>query len=238
MLSRRLALLTLAFAGLGFACSGGTSRRDAEPRRDGEDDSLPPEPRFADNVDALFDVLIPAEHDGKGKLISPGAREAGANELLARARFGTLAVALGFVPLLPDAIMRELEDLGAAFRAALDADLDVLAALERPGVRFRDLPRSAQETLVDRAFEDPVRRPVMEIVRAASFTAYLGAVGNDVGLRAIGYPAFEDIAKGIAVSGYPRTVAGKREDYTFNEAPPATTTEDLSLVLDENGDLR
>ena len=49
----------------------------------------------------------------------------------------------------------------------------------------------------------------MWVVRSACFVAYLGAAYSDVGLREIGFPPFENLADGLAVSGYPRTRTGR-----------------------------
>jgi len=235
MISRREALGSLAALLASLTACGSAAESEKQPNsRSPEGSDLPPEAAFSDNVDALFDVLIPAERDAKGKLVSPGAREAGANEVLALDRFAALAVALGLVPQIDAAGVARLEELGGLLRTTLDAQLDVLATVERPGTRFRDLPRTAQERIVARAL--PLD-PLMQVVRAAAFTAYLGAVTSDVGHVAIGYPAFERLADGLAVSGYPRKVDGKIDDYTYN-ALPAGANADLSLLLDANGDLR
>jgi hypothetical protein len=94
----------------------------------------------------------------------------------------------------------------------------------------------------------------MLVLRAACFTSFLGAIDSDAGLRAVGFPAFEDMAAGIAVSGYPRTRdgrlidaetedldalarAGELDDYTYNLQPEPTPGDDLSLVINADGDL-
>ena len=215
---------------------------------------LPARAPYADNVDALYDVLIPAEHDAAGKITSPGAREVGADKVLRLATFVPLAVAQGLLPSLTDAEVSALGDLQGPFRAALNAELDLLALLQKPLTAFRDLPRALQETVVTAASADPVQRVPLLVVRAACFTAYLGAPYSDAGLRAIGFPAFENLADGLAVSGYPRTRSGRLidaskenlarlaasgdlDDYTYNRAPASTTGDNLSLVIDANGDL-
>ncbi len=194
---------------------------------------VPSSLRYADNVDALCDVLIPAERDHVGQIVSPGARETSPGKILR---------------------IEGLEELGDAFRVVLNGDLDALALLQRPLTPFRDLPRKLQEAVVRNAFADPARRPAMLVMRAACFTAYLGAASSDVGLRAIGYPPFENFADGLAVSGYPRTrsgrlidastedlaaleAAGDLDDYTYNRAPAPTPGDDLLGVLDTDGDL-
>jgi len=193
---------------------------------------------YGDNLDALFDVLLPAERDDAGMVVSPGAREAGAGEVLAVPSFVSLAVLRGLLPPLSDAIVSELEALDGLAWATLDAELDVLASFERPLTPFRELPLDLQERVVSSAWGDDALRPALLVVRAACFAGYLGAIVSDVGLREVGFPPFEDFADGIAVSGYPRTSAdGTVDDYTYNLTPAPTPGEDLSLLLDAHGDL-
>jgi hypothetical protein len=158
------------------------------------------------------------------------------------------------LPPLPEADVRRLGGASDLFRAALNAELAVLAARERPLTAFRDLPRATQERIVTEAFDDDARRPLMLVARAACFLAFLGAITNDVGLRYAGFPPFESFADGLAVSGYPRTKSGRLvdaskedlpslaakgdlDDYTYNRAPALTAGDDLSTVLDADGDL-
>ena len=213
-----------------------------------------PRPDFSDDLDALFDVLLPAERDDAGRLLTPGAREAGAADVLRLRDFVPLATARGWIPPVSDVLMRALDDVDGAFRAAIVADLDLQALARDPLATFRDLPRSDQENIVARAFEDPGRRPAMLVVRAACFAAWLGAITSDLGLRAVGFPPFEDFAGRLAVSGYPRTLGGRLvdaahedlsllaakgdlDDYTYNRAPEPTPGDDLATILDERGDL-
>ena len=209
---------------------------------------------YSDNLDALADVLLPAERDASGKVTSVGAREAGVDHVMRVASFVPLAQAQGLLPSFSDAVMTRLEDLDGVFRAQLNAALDVAALVQKPLTAFRDLPRALQEAAVDQAFADPAQKPALLVVRAACLTAYLGAVQSDAGLRDVGFPAFENFADGLAVSGYPRTKKGRLvdaktesleqldangdlDDYTYNREPEPTPGDDLSLVLDANGDL-
>ena len=210
--------------------------------------------RFADDVAALCDVLLPSELDANGKVLSPGAREVDVDGALRIQDFVAIASAQGFIPPLPDADVRRLGTATDAFRAALNAELALLAAREHPLTAFRDLPRGAQERIVADAFDDDARRPLVLVARAACFLAFLGAITNDVGLRYVGFPPFESFDDGLAVSGYPRTKSGRLvdatkedlaslaargelDDYTYNRAPVATPGDDLALVLDASGDL-
>jgi hypothetical protein len=210
--------------------------------------------RFADDVAALCDVLLPSELDANGKLLSPGAREVDVDGALRIQDFVAIAGAQGFLPPLPDADVRRLGGATDAFRAALNAELEVLAARERPLTAFRDLPRATQEQIVANAFDDDTQRPLVLVARAACFLAFLGAITNDVGLRYVGFPPFESFDDGLAVSGYPRTKSGRLidaskedlaslaakgdlDDYTYNRAPAATPGDDLTLILDASGDL-
>ncbi|MDB4935929.1 MAG: hypothetical protein JWP87_2901 [Labilithrix sp.] len=210
--------------------------------------------RYADDVDALCDVLLPTELDASGKVLSPGAREADVDGALRIEDFVAIASAQGILPALADADVRRLSGGADAFRAVLNAELAVLAARHRPLAAFRDLPRAVQEQIVVDAFDDDAQRPLVLVARAACFVAFLGAVTNDIGLRAVGFPAFESFEDGLAVSGYPRTKSGRLvdastedlarlagkgdlDDYTYNRAPAPTPGDDLTTVLDASGDL-
>jgi hypothetical protein len=257
-MTRRSALEALAALGL-FAAG---CRPRAADDAGAPSPSLPPETgsgqmtpaAYSDAVDALCDVLLPAERDEGGKVLSPGAREAGVHEVLRAASFVPLAQAQGLLPPLSDSIMTRLADLDGAFRDALNAALDAAALLQKPLTAFQNLPRALQEAAVDQAFADPAQRPALLVVRAACMTAYLGAAQNDAGLVDVGFPPFENFADGLAVSGYPRTKGGRTvdattedlgalaargdlDDYTYNREPQPTPGDDLSLVLDANGDL-
>ncbi len=253
--SRRQTLTALLGAGV-WACRPATQPEDPAhlpPQLPIE--PAPERPAFFDNVDALFDVLVPVERDAQGRLVSPGAREARADRVLQTERFVRLAMRQGLLPVLPEPVVDALADLSGQVRATVNRQLDALATQERPLTAWRELSRGAQEKLLAQALEDPAMRPALTVLRAACFVGYLGAVASDVGLRAVGFPAFERFEEGIAVSGYPRTrdgrlvdpakeslaalaAAGQLDDYTYNRAPAPTPGDDLSLVLDANGDLR
>ncbi len=213
---------------------------------------------FVDSVDAAFETLLPAERDANGVVVSPGAREAGADRVLATEGFGLLALAQGYAPGVPERVITLLKRSGNAFRVAANAELDALASLRRPLVPFRDLSASQRHEIALAALDDPAHDPAhratLLILRAACFSAYLGAVTSDVGLHAVGFPKFEDWETRLAVSGYPRTKSGRLldaerddlaalaakgdlDDYTFNREPAATVGDDLSAVVDANGDL-
>ena len=256
-LSRRQTLLSLLGAGFALRCVPDSSLLPVRPRLPEQNPStvLEPDSVYSDSVDALFDVLLPAERDGAGKLVSPGAREANADRLLRTSNFVRLALAQGLIPVLPEAAIASLSDLAGAVRTSLNRQLDALALVEKPLTPFHKLPRARQEAVVERALADDALKPVMRVMRSVAFGAYLGAGPSDAGLRAIGFPAFESVADARAVSGYPRTragrivdvahenlaalaAAGELDDYTFNLAPAPTPGDDLSLILDANGDLR
>gem|GEM_PF-2427015 len=209
---------------------------------------------YADNVDALVDVLVPAERDAKGRLVAAGARETGASDVLGVEDFVALAATQGLVTSLSDEAIERLGATGRGLRVLLDAELDVLASRRRPRTAFRDLPRAEQESVVAEAFDDPAHRPALLLVRAAAFVAYLGGGRSDAGLRALGFPPFEDFENGIAVSGYPRTRSGRRvdvtkedlralaakgdlDDYTYDREPRMTPGDPLATALDAGGDL-
>ncbi len=210
---------------------------------------------YSDSVDALFDVLVPTERDPSGKVIVAGARDTGVDEVLRTESFLQLAIAQGLVKPISDELVKAFDDLSGAVRTMLNRRLDALASLEKPLAAFHELPPSLQTTLVARLFDDDAARPLLRVMRAVAFVAFLGAVESDLGLRALGFPPFEDLAGGRAVSGYPRTragrlidpatenlaalaAAGELDDYSFNRAPLATAGDDLSAVLDATGELK
>ncbi len=247
-LSRRQTLAVLFLLGTGCP----PSRDDAPapvsllPREDGAD---PPAKEDGDSVDALFDAILPSEPS------SPGAREAGADRVLARKGFARIAIAQGLLPPLPDALVGAIEDGRDALRAALNVELDARAQSRRPGARFADLPRDAREAIARDLEDDAAHAPVFQALRAACFFAWLGGFTSDAGLRAVGFPPYEDLADGRACSGYPRTKstgrvvdaarddlaalarAGDLDDYTYAIAPLATAGVDLAQHLDPHGDL-
>jgi hypothetical protein len=224
MLKRRELLRWAAAAGLLGACSDGVGLKPTLMLPD-EPGTQPPSspPLYADSVDALFDVLLPAEAG------SPGAREAGVDRVLEVEHFARLAVAQGLLPPLDEGVLSALDDLSGTARGALNATLDARAQLERPLARFSELDRTTQEKIVAHGFEDDAQRPVLLVMRAACFVAWLGAVVNDAGLRDVGFPPFENFDDGLASSGF--------SDYSVNQPPAATAGDDLSSLLTAGGDL-
>ena len=257
-LTRRQALEALCGLGiLAAGCAPGSDDQAASGLKMPDQvpgSEVPEASRHADDVAALCDVILPTERDKSGKLVSPGAAEANVDEALRIQDFVALAVAQGLLPPLPDAFVARFSVAADAFRATANAELAVLASRHRPLTAFRDLPRDLQETVVEDAFADDAQKPLLVVLRAATMLAYLGAVTNDVGLQAIGFPAFESFADGLAVSGYPRTRSGRLidatkedlaalagkgdlDDYTYNREPAVTPGDPLATILDVAGDL-
>ena len=256
--TRRQALRVTLWIGLGTAVGGcnaedGTFRRNATLPTEVPGDP-PAAERYSDNVDALCDVLLPAQFDASGALTSPGAREARVDKVLSTQNFASLAMSLGFLTSLSETTIANLNDLSDTVRAELNSALDALAALQRPLTSFRDLPRALQEAVVDDSFADDNRRPVLLVIRAACMGAYLGAMASDIGIQDIGFPPYENFDDGLAVSGYPRTRSGRLvdpatdnlaqlaaendlDDYTYNLAPQPTSGDDLSTILNAEGDI-
>jgi hypothetical protein len=250
MTRRRVLLglaLVLAAPGCGTAAQanadGGVSPLDPGPVKGG--------PSYEDNVDALFDVLIPAERDASSAVVSPGAREASAGRLFGDEEFVSLAIGLGLLSPLTGDSVSAVTNAEGTLRAAMNVLLDARTSRVRPFAKFSEVPRDVQLQIVDDAFADDAARPLMETLRVAAFVAYLGAVYSDVGIVAIGFPPYEDFENGVAVSGYPRTKAGKLidaktadlkalaakgdlDDYTYNELPVANP---VSPGLLPTGDL-
>ena len=246
--------------GLGLLTASGCAPRaeDAAPEISMPDQvpggRVPRRPRQADDVAALCDVLLPTEYDRTGKVTAAGASEADVDGVLRIQDFVALATAQGLLPPLPDALIARSSGAADAFRVAANAELAVLAARYKPLTEFRDLPRALQEKIVADAFDDDAQRPLLLVLRAATFLAFLGAVTNDVGLRAVGFPPFESFPDGRAVSGYPRTKSGRLidaakedlaalagkgdlDDYTYNREPAQLPGDGLATMLDAAGDL-
>jgi hypothetical protein len=225
-LTRRELISWAAAAGLFQACGPAVSGPATTLKLPDQTPSRDPAnaPVYADSVDALFDVLLPLEAN------SIGAREAGVDLVLETEHFARLAVAQGFVMPLPETTLEALDDLAVAARATLNAALDARAQVEKPLSKFSELDRETQENIVAAGFADDAQRPVLLVLRAACFTAYLGAVTSDAGLQEIGFPPFESFADGLASSGF--------ADYSVNQPPVATVGDDLSAVLTPLGDLQ
>jgi hypothetical protein len=228
-LSRREVLLVLGALGFSAAGCGGLERRRESPAGEEEEPAPPIEPpppdgRWSSNLRALMDTLL------------SGSVAAGAEQVLSLDNFVFLARAQGLLPgIAPD--FEAPRGFDEAFHRLLNANLDLLAALQRPLTEFRRLPPELMEAAVKAGFEDPALAPQLTFVRAACFLAFLGAVHSDAGLVSIGFPPFEDFEQKIAVSGYPRVLAGGEvDDYTYNREPEPTPGDDLSLVIDPNGD--
>ncbi len=261
---RRTLLAWLTASGIMPACIAEPSAEAREPqlpdREDVEWPDAPSEPlddandASLENVEALMNIFIPTERDASGELVAVGALEAGAMQMLEFSRFLPSARALALIPETATPGFEDLETFDAALRGLLSADLDALAFGQHPLTPFRNLARHEQEAVVQDAMQDPLTRPLLVFARAAAFIAFLGATHNDLGLIYAGFPPFEDFEAGVANRGYPRTsdgrlvdvdtedlaalaARGELEDYTYNLEPPPTAGDELSDVLDENGDL-
>ena len=249
----------LGIGGLGAklaACATPTAATDdADPLlpRLPFDDSPTPDPNIG-NIRALLDVLLPSERDADGTVRSPGALDVGAIDVLTIETFLPAVQALGLIAAVPERIRDDLAGFDVALVAILEADLAAMAYEHRLLTEFQQLPREDQERAIHEAMDDPVRGPALRFARAACFIAYLGAVHSDLGLRALGFPPFEDFADRRAVSGYPRSRDGRLidadredlaalaaaddlDDYTYNRAPAPTDGDDLAVVIDARGDL-
>lgn len=237
-LSRRALLqsLVLLAAGCRAAPNRANDNAPAEPIEPGEVDR---DPKYADSVDALFDVLL------------PGAREVEAGRLFGDRELVSLVTGLGFLTTSDGEVLDALVDAGGGLRAAINGALDALATRRSPLSRFFELPLAARIEITNDAYDSEATKPLIELVRVVALVAYLGATYSDAGLVEIGFPPYEDFAAGIAVSGYPRTKKGRLvdwrkedlaalerkgelDDYTYNEAPRPFT---VALDLDARGDL-
>ena len=213
-----------------------------------------PEEATSANIDALMEILIPSDTDEEGAIISVGAPDVGARDLLSLGTFVPAARAVGLLPEVELEGYEDLEVFDGALEAIVSADLDVMAGQQHLLTPFSGLTRAEQERAVSDAMNDDLMRPLLLVVRAACFIAYLGAVDNDLGLQAIGFPPFADLDDGVANVGYPRRPdgqpidaesedlvaldqAGLLDDYTYNREPEPTEGDDLSDVVDAHGDL-
>jgi hypothetical protein len=228
-MSRREVLLFLGALGFSATACG----RNPESSPNHEEEPAPPiEPpppvgdaRWSSNLRALMETLL------------SGSVDAGAELVLSLDNFVFLARAQGLLPNVGPEFSAP-SGFDEAFHRLLNADLDALAFLQRPLTEFRKLPPDLMERAVRSGFDDPSIAPQLMFVRAACFLAFLGAVTSDAGLVAIGFPPFESLDDQLAVSGYPRTLpSGEVDDYTYNREPAPTEGDDLSLVMNADGDL-
>jgi hypothetical protein len=255
-LTRRESLQTLA-ALLVPMVSAACASKPAGPQdltlpNENPSSELPDRGAYADSVDALFDVFIPAERNADGVVVTAGAREVYADTLLETKNFAALALALGFLPRSAAEFAKSVQGVAGAFRTSMNTALDGRAQVEKPLSTFKDLSRTAQERVVSAMFDDAAAKPGLQVLRAAAFAGFLGATRSDLGLRSLGFPAFENIDDSLACSGYPRTKtgrlidvakenlaalerAGDLDDYTYNKAPLASAS--LAGILNAEGDL-
>lgn len=253
LIAAATSIVALAPATTGCSSSDETRTPDLPLPSQNPDGEVGDRPAYADAVDALADVLLPADRDARGAVVVPGARECGVDDVLKIEELAALATVHGFVVLSTEDLAR-IEGASRSLRELANGALDAIASRHRPLARFRDLPRAVQESMVEEALADPAAKPLVLLVRAACFVAFLGGTSSDAGLRALGFPPFEDPEKGIRVSGYPRTKGGRRidpgkenlaglaaagelDDYTFNREPAPTPGDPLATALDANGDL-
>jgi hypothetical protein len=210
LLCRRTFLSALGASGLwltAFGCARGLD----DPAAPTPDDS------GADKRDGIFssghaertmrrliDVFVPSTPG------SPGALDTGAYELLGARTYLVVAIHLGYLPPLPDAIMNDLDALAQLVTRAVVADLDVAAGLRRFGRTFNDLaPAEQVDVVADRW--DGVAGPLYQFVRATAMVSFLGAPTSDAGLPVLGLPPYLDFADGLHNTGYP--------DYSYNQVP-------------------
>ena len=223
--TRRRVLLTLAALAACRTSSDTVFDSTAPPQLDWMPEAV------RANLEAVMDVLLPATAD------APGAVEAGALTVLSLDNVVPLARSQGFLGELPPWLDDSARVLDPVSQALISAELDRMAAEQSLFTAFRDLSRVERERAVADAFVDPDRYLLMELLRGVAMLAWLGAMTSDAGLRHLGFPAFEDFDDRLAVSGYPRVVDGIVDDYTYNRAPEPTPGDDLTLVIDGDGDL-
>jgi len=212
--------------GIGCAAGGGFDPEDVEDEGWGPSKADGQESRTTRTIKALMNVMIPAEYDAYGAMVSVGAVEAGAYDQLQTVHLIHLAETLGFIPDLPEWIVSSMSVLDFVYRRALRGDLDSRAGWGRS---FLDLTDEEKVAVVDEGFRE--NEAMYELVRAGCMVAYLGAPYTDAGLVEIGMPPYEDFDDDLAVSGYPRG----GDDYTYNRVPPVGG-DDISNLIDAYGD--
>lgn len=206
------------------------------------------------NVRALMNVFLPTEYGADGRLLSPGALEVQAFEVLKLSDFISAAQAQGLLPRLPADLEEVVEVVDPVLVGFISTEIDLITTERYGAIRFRELHDDQQRELVEDALDHPERGPVFSFVRSVCFLAFLGAIKSDAGLVDVGYPPFEDFDAGIAQRGYPRTRDGRRvdaesedldaleaagdlDDYTYNRAPAPVAFDDLEDVVNPFGDL-
>ncbi len=184
---------------------------------DGKSDNLWTEHKAA-TISAFVDILLPADDD------SPGGVETNALGTLGITRYVTVIVNAGFISALPPNVIQNLEHIDAFVASIITADLDTGAILHGAKL-FVDLPRDVQEQLVADRYEGALR-PLFQFVRAATFISYLAPPFNDLGLQAIGLPAYKDFDDSLHSSGF--------ADYSMNLIPSHGGVQAWSITIDGN----
>jgi hypothetical protein len=210
-LERRSFLQALGASGLwvtAFGCASGIGGDASAPAPDGSDidkrDGIFSSGHAERTVRRLIDVFLPSRPG------SPGALDTGAYELLGARSYLLVAIHLGYLPPLPDAIMNDLDRLAQLVTRAVVADLDLAAGLRGLGKTFNDLSPDEQAGVVADRW-DGIAGPIYGFVRATAMISFLGAPTSDAGLPVLGLPPYLDFADGLHNTGYP--------DYSENRVP-------------------
>lgn len=227
MLPRRTFLQALGASGLwvsAFGCAGGIGGDPTAPVPDtgnlDKRDGIFSSGHGERTMRRLIDVLLPSTPG------SPGALDTGAYELLGAKAYLIVAIHLGYLPPLPDAIMNDLDALAKLVTRAVVADLDLAAGLRRFGKTFNDLTPDEQAGVVADRW-DGIAGPLYGFVRATAMISFLGAPTSDAGLPVLGLPRYLDFADGLHNAGYP--------DYSYNAVPSIDGLTAWNEL--ENGDL-
>jgi hypothetical protein len=168
-------------------------------------------------LNALFDVLIPTEGDQ-----NPGAVESQALEFFRSDALLRTGIGLGYIRDITNTPVADLTSSLLEIKVVLALDLHA----KKFGIlkNFAGLTRDEQEKVVAGLFADPIMGPIMDLVRAATMFAYVGAVYNDKGLVAMGIPPYEDREGFWHNRGY--------EDFSFNEVPAVGNRKAWNIILD------
>jgi hypothetical protein len=171
----------------------------------------------AQALNALFDILIPSQGEG-----NPGAVESKAVDFFRSDALLKTGIGLGYIRDISNTPIADLTSSLLEIKVVLALDLHA----KRYGIlkNFVGLSRGEQEQVVAELFADPLMGPVMDLVRAATMFAYVGAVYNDKGLVAMGIPPYQDHQGFWHNRGF--------EDFSFNEVPAVGDLRAWNIILD------
>ncbi|MGE0174884.1 MAG: hypothetical protein AB7T49_18980 [Oligoflexales bacterium] len=155
----------------------------------------------------------------------PGSLATKSYDLLDTNYFLSLAVQYGLTSTPPKFITDRMNDLNIFIHGLLAADLD--AGTKVKGHIFKRFFELNEEERIDvlkeRLSHSPVA-PAYELVRIVCLFAIVGTIKNDVGLKMLGLPRYENFADGLHNRGY--------ADYSDNVVPSLNGVEVWNESID------